>query len=686
MSEQRPSSSVDGEPEAATPTSELTRERARRRQAEARAADLTLQLQQSRTELSSRLGSARYQIGDAIVRACRPSAGSLLLPFRLLRLGLWGARRALSRRGQSRSLTAPTHGVTQELQFLLDDPLPSHVPSTPFDPIPREFVSRPNLEIAVVADEISWRSWQYEAHCSALTIGNWKAVLASRAPDLLWVESCWNGPKGSWGRELTDLPGRLPWPATALDEILGWCRRRDIPTVFYNKEDPFHFNTFLEAASRFDWVFTTDVESVEAYRAGLGHQRVDVLPFGVQPRLQNPLQEQPGRLWNVCFAGAWYREGLAARQRAAQALLAPARAYGLHIYDRVGGVGNPRHQWPEEYGKMIVGSLPYVRMLRANRCYRVGLNLNSVSQSRTMLSRRVFELLASGTPVVSSVSRAIPELFGEDLVLVSATEDETRRHIEKLLGDETGWASVSNRGVRRTMMEHTCSQRLNFVLDKLGVSGSLAVHPRVDVLAPVFDGASARAARVQFERQSYGLKGRLLLCSRAGSERGLDDAVDTELLCAESRPGASWGGVLSDAVRRAEGEWIALLHPNHHYGPAYLTDAAVATLFSPHAAIARLEHYVLDERGGVCRKAASSAVEIPPWTLMLQSRLARQVFSRLEDAESLSEWARRLVASLDDVHSAGPWNYVRGEELLERSNLLDEQALGRSAAFRAMNV
>ena len=51
-------------------------------------------------------------------------------------------------------------------------------------------------------------------------------------------------------------------------------------------------------------------------------------------------------------------------------------------------------------------------MLTAYRCYDVMLNVNTVTGSPTMFSRRVFESLACGTPVLSSESVGMSRMLG----------------------------------------------------------------------------------------------------------------------------------------------------------------------------------------------------------------------------------------------------------------------------------
>src|SRR5699024_7017698 len=100
--------------------------------------------------------------------------------------------------------------------------------------------------------------------------------------------------------------------------------------------------------------------------------------------------------------------------------------YGFDIFSRHHG-GNENYQFPVPYDEHVVGALPYEKMLAAYRNYKVFLNVNSVTESPSMAARRVFEIVASGTPVVSGESAAIPEFFGAEHVPI-VRDDRTAQH------------------------------------------------------------------------------------------------------------------------------------------------------------------------------------------------------------------------------------------------------------------
>ena len=172
-----------------------------------------------------------------------------------------------------------------------------------FDPwaTPHRSPVRP-LKVGVVLDDFSRLAFGYEWEQVLVKPSSWAEQLDAGI-ELLFVESAWNGNGGAWQYHLTGPTA----PRPALVALVAACRERGIPTVFWNKEDPAHFEDFLATATLFDRVYTTDSNKVPEYVERLGHDRVGVLPFGVQPAIHNPIRthgDGPGR--DVAFAGTWF--------------------------------------------------------------------------------------------------------------------------------------------------------------------------------------------------------------------------------------------------------------------------------------------------------------------------------------------------------------------------------------------
>ena len=523
---------------------------------------------------------------------------------------------------------------------------------------------RPDLRIALVADEFSWRCWQFEADVFTFTPRNWEAVLSERQPELVLIESAWSGVGDSWHFQFNELGHhRHICGEYLLPQVAKWCRQRGIPIAFYNKEDPPNFEIFIEAARQCDVVFTSDADCIPEYRSRLGHKRVFALPFAAQPRLHNPVQPQP-RSRSVCFAGAWYAERHQSRHEDAINILLPAADCGLEIYDRMAGSSDPAYCWPEVFRPFVRGGLSYEQMLTAYRLYHVFLNVNSVADSPTMFSRRVFELLACGTPVISSHARGIAETFGEDLVLMSQDAETTRQHLARLLTDDEYRTQLATCGMRAVLSAHTYSHRLQAVLDAVGLECSPASAPRIAMLAVVNKRDETQRACESFRRQAYPHK-RLLLCTHD------PDAVASIAESVEGDPsigtvaaaGATCGTLLAQALEACDCEYVAALRPRDFYGREYLTDYANATQFVTTPAFGKAAVHTIGEDGELIRPDAAGswciAESVEPSTVCVRRDWASQHAAGLREIRAADDWWRRLGQTAGGVYSADVYNYAR---------------------------
>ncbi|HLQ72503.1 MAG TPA: DUF3880 domain-containing protein [Bacillota bacterium] len=131
-------------------------------------------------------------------------------------------------------------------------------------------------KVACILDFRSKEGLLNQAQLIHVTPQDWESKLLKSKPDFLLVESAWKGHNGTWkGKIATDESSR---DHHLLKELVLWCNTNHVPTVFWNTEDPYHFDAFKRAAALFDYIFTSDVNTIPAYKAMTGHQRVFHLP------------------------------------------------------------------------------------------------------------------------------------------------------------------------------------------------------------------------------------------------------------------------------------------------------------------------------------------------------------------------------------------------------------------------
>ena len=509
------------------------------------------------------LKSTAYQAGRVLVASAKEPRTLWKVPFRLWRL--YDTSRA---RKPPRPVESSPSGATPTVSFpALMVPPPQSIKG----PV-----------VAVILDTFTEYCLRYEADLLLLTPKHWKRQMDRAQPAFLLVESAWSGNNGAWRYLITNYQDREVSP---LRELLKYCREQGIRTVFWNKEDPADFDTFIDAAKEFDCIFTTDCECIPKYKKICGHDRIYVMPFASQPRLHNPSRQNSWPRHSVCFAGSWM-EKFPERNKSLQYLLDPALPFGLHIFDRnfnLTGPDSSRYQFPQRYQNAIKGSLDYEHMLTAYRCYDVMMNVNSVTVSPTMFSRRVFEILACGTPVISTDSIGLREMLGSCVRITRCPEDTTS-HLHELLNDEEARMREGHLGYRYVHEHHTYRHRMHEMFVKVGAKPKKPTRqPSVSVVIATCRPDNVEFAIANYAKQSYAEKELFLVLNNARFDvefikQQSRHLHNVHIMQIEGRP--SLGECLNRGVGAASGDYIAKMDDDDHYGEKYLSDMMLAARFT----------------------------------------------------------------------------------------------------------
>lgn len=454
-------------------------------------------------------------------------------------------------------------------------------------------VARPDLRVAVILDPFSELGFRYEWQQITITPENWLEVLGQEPPDLLFVESAWNGNDGAWRLAMTGSDA----PTTPLRELVQWCRDAGIPTVFWNKEDPPNYDKFIDTAKLFDQVFTVDADKLETYRRDLGHNRVDLLPFAAQPRIHNPIRRDKAgsiRPHDVAFAGTYFADKHAERRAQMDMVLEPARRYGLHIYSRLQG-DDQRYRFPKRFAGHIVGSVPYDRMLAAYTAYKVFLNVNSVTRSPTMCARRLFELSAAQTAVVSAPAASVEGFFGNDIAVVDSV-DAAQEAIHNLISHKELRDRQALRAHRRVFDAHLTGHRVDHVLSTLGLP---VTTPDLSVSAVVPTMRPDNLENIwQFmHRQSHDQVELVLITH--GFTVGAEEQARLQsswplpnLVVVPADASLLLGDLMNLGVQAASGRYVAKMDDDNYYAPHYLRDLVRAFSWTDAQVVGKWAHYV----------------------------------------------------------------------------------------------
>ena len=288
------------------------------------------------------------------------------------------------------------------------------------------------IKMAIICDDMTYKNYKNVCNVDFLTPDNWIDKMNEFQPDLFFCESAWSGInkyKDCWRGKIYKNENVLYETRHVLFNILDFCKRSGIKTVFWNKEDPIYFDDmchcFSDTALKFDYIFTTAEECVGRYKA-MGHKNVFVSGFGFAPELFN-CEANAEKENSAVFAGSWYADH---PQRCADMEkifdMVISMGIRLDIYDRYYDSSNPINSYPEKYKRYIHKGVPYEKLSRILSKSKFAININTEKDSKTMFARRVYELMACRCIVISNESKAMKEMFGNNVWFVNEKFDLTQ--------------------------------------------------------------------------------------------------------------------------------------------------------------------------------------------------------------------------------------------------------------------
>lgn len=453
------------------------------------------------------------------------------------------------------------------------------------------------LKALSIMDEISEECWRHELTAFSINRQSYQTQIEGSTADFCFLESCWKGNKGTWEYAFTS-PGLKHANAQALLDLIPRVKKK-MPLIFWNKEDPMHYDRYLPIAKSADIIFTTDSNKVADYQRDVPGADVYAVPFAAQQRICNPSDRFRKPAESVCFAGSYYGVGHDERKRQMDALLPSIIDFNGAIYDRMSTVDSDRYKFPPQYTPFIRPAVPFTEVVKLYKQFKVFLNVNTIVDSPTMMSRRVYELLACGTPVVSTPSKAIEEQFS-GIVHVANDAKEANVIIEKLLTDEHYWEKTSHLGYREVMKKHTYTHRLRDIEASLGYQSS-ASEPLVSIITCTRRPNMIDRIVENMTRQNHP-NCELILVLQDFSSAQKDELIAKlkskhsnikriEVIANDS-PDVTLGERFNHASDYAKGEYIAKMDDDDFYFANYLSDMLIPFTFGDYGLVGKKELYM----------------------------------------------------------------------------------------------
>lgn len=484
-----------------------------------------------------------------------------------------------------------------------------------------------DLRVVGIMDTFTLTCFQPECQLFELTPEGWQSEIEQVQPDIFFLESAWRGKDELW-------KGMIINYSKELYDLITYCHEQKIPVVFWCKEDPPHTDEFMHVARMADIVFTTDIDSVEIYKRELKHEFVYHLHFAAQPQIHNPLEIHE-RKDQFAFAGSYplqYKDRCRVFDELSEYFI---RSRGISIYDRNYLDKLPKFMFPEKYQPYILGKLEPQQIDIAYKGYFFGINMNSVQNSRTMFARRVFELMASNTVVVSNISRGLINYFG-DLAICADDPKEMEEKVQKYCGDQETMDKFRLVAFRKVLRQHLYEDRLDYIVSKVFGNSLKRKPPEILVCGRVSSKKEAKRVLQMFRKQSYPAK-RLILVS---------DEIS-------SYEGAKVVSLKKFWKELSEADYIAWFHSSDWYGENYLLDMALATRYGEFDVIGKEERYMNIE-GKAVRQSAGQAYRLQE---MLPARrsMIRITMQKKEANPWQSEYREGNILAIDAFNYCEDW-------------------------------
>ena len=326
----------------------------------------------------------------------------------------------------------------------------------------------PQSKIALIADDVTRLCLSHECQVLSITPWNYAVVFKLWRPDLLFVESAWQGRWGSWRYRIASYPEFPERTNRSLTRVVTAAREAGIPAVFWNREDDAHFDRFIGSARLFDRVLTVDRNMVPRYQELLtAGARIDVMMFAAQPAFHFPTGEEPAR--RAAFVGSYSQHTHFSRKAWQDRMFQAAEEISLTVYDRNSDRRSGNYRYPERPWIEVRNAVPHTQTGSIYRSHAVNLNVNTITGSPTAFSRRLVEILACGGYMLSNPTEAVDQHF-RDFCVATDDAEEARSLFARIASEGLSpqQREQARAGADYVKAHHTWRHRLAQIMEMAG--------------------------------------------------------------------------------------------------------------------------------------------------------------------------------------------------------------------------
>lgn len=254
--------------------------------------------------------------------------------------------------------------------------------------------------------------------------------------------------------------------STVAGKLFRVLMSHNLPLVYWAIDDPPDWSRMsLPLSRRASLVLTPAEECLTRYRkAGI---RARFMHFACNPLFHRRI-ERASRFDADILLVANYYTSYPQRKKGVETILSPLlrTTYQIQVYGNEQWLNNQdNYRLP---GDVYRGYLPYINMPAAYSSAKIVLGLNSVTNSPTMMSMRIFEALGCGAFCLTHYTPAIERYFQNHVHLVwSRHPDETLELARYYLQRDDLRAKIARQGQEEVYRHHTYTQRIQSIRQSL---------------------------------------------------------------------------------------------------------------------------------------------------------------------------------------------------------------------------
>ncbi|HSQ87221.1 glycosyltransferase, partial [Romboutsia sp.] len=211
--------------------------------------------------------------------------------------------------------------------------------------------------------------------------------------------------------------------------------------------------------------------------------------------------------------------------------------------------------------------------------YNVAINLNTITDSNTMFSRRVFDCLACGTCIMSNYSKGVEKLFS-DVVKFVDNQKEAELFLEKVINDELYRNKLGALGIRKVIDQNKYSDRLKYIGNIIGLNIKEGDTKKVSVVVSTNRPKNMDMVFVNFVKQTYPYKELIIILNNDNMtldewEKKAKEYPNEDIRIFKLPNKTPLGSCLNYALDRAKYDYMCKMDDDDIYTKYYLEDELI---------------------------------------------------------------------------------------------------------------